>query len=734
MNRRAEIATRHRLLVLVVFTLAQLLFSPSAPEALPAPGALTEPFGLQGLGGNCLDVQFANPNPETPVDNGKCNGSQAQVFRFVGSTIRSVWGQCLDVLRGDAAAGALDWTTCNGTASQNWHQVGQQILGLSAKCLDVQFGNSAPGATVDLASCNGTPAQNWQVINAPTILNGVGSKCLDVINSNTQPGARLQIFECNRGRNAQLFTFTAAGEIRNSAGLCLDLMFGNAQAGQVQMTTCNGTSSQQWLRQGRELRGPNSPQGLFGNCLSTVASYNANSPLLEAGADHTAVGLAPCSGVEAQQWLTSDLFQNGPSTLVIITSEGFQDTFASFIAHKNSIGIASTLLTMKSIDQDFPASDDALSLKKAIEFYYRNYGTNYVLLGGDTSQVPIRYRRTLDGGGITQSFVFSDLFYANLYSGHHPSSGFHGDFDSWDSNGNGLYNEQVWTDPLANPDNVDGFPDVAVGRIPAYDSTALQTILSKIIAYEMLNPALSGPGFPPSGRYGWAADACYPGSYAAVSQVATGIGVSLSSGSAFAEETGGQCNPTLPGSGWTIDTQGWTSFLSAVNGNNFEFITYIGHGGSIGWGYYESFNAGHVAQLTNRDSVIMIAAACQTAQFANVPVSQPLTYRPSVYDSNAVNYSKPSIGSQLLFKSNGGAVVYIGENEVEQDDVGTNFAQILFSQRNNGYSRLGDVWRMALQVWFNNNFDTPGFDPHFSPPRIFGGTMNLLGDPSMQLP
>lgn len=54
-------------------------------------------------------------------------------------------------------------------------------------------------------------------------------------------------------------------------------------------------------------------------------------------------------------------------------------------------------------------NDDALSLKYAIEDYYRNFGTKYVLLGGDSSQVPMRYRAGLDGNNVTHYFHFSDL-------------------------------------------------------------------------------------------------------------------------------------------------------------------------------------------------------------------------------------------------------------------------------------------------------------------------------------
>jgi hypothetical protein len=711
----------------LLLLLVNVVFAPSPSYALSAPLSLAGSFGLRGLGGNCLDVSYANRNPGAKVDASSCNGTPAQLFTFKNGTIQSAWGQCLEVL--NESAGTLDWGACNGTPSQVWKQAGEQIIGLNGKCLDVQYGNPAPGTAVDLAGCNSTLAQNWQIIDAPTILTAAGSKCLDILNGSTNPGARLQIYECNRGENAQLFTFTSAGEIRNHAGECLDVMYGNAPGGQVQMSACNGTDSQRWTRDDRRLISSlKSVYSLTGYCLSTVQSFNPGAPEVESGLDRTPVGVAPCSGHESQQWIAADLFQNAPATLLIVTSDAFQPSFNGFVTHKQAIGIATTVVTMSTVRSTFPANDDALSLKKAIEFYYRNYGTTYVLLGGDTSQVPIRYRRVLDGGGGTQSFIFSDLYYANLYSGHMPNYGFHGAFDTWDANGDGLYNDQSWDNPLANPDNVDGFPDIAVGRIPAYSSTVLQTILTKIIAYE------NGPGLAGI-YYGLAADACYPG-YSGISDIANSIGINQPG--AFAEETdktiNGQLCNTAP-NGWTTDTPQWGEFQSAFDKAQWSWVVYVGHGGPAGWGYYGTYNSGQIVALSNSQLYpIVVASACQTAAFAQIPQQQPLSYRPSVYDPNASQYSQPNIGSQFLFNSNGGAIAYIGENIVQQDPQGVDFTKKLFYQyKKNGYGRLGDIWRLAQQSWFDANFTTPVFDNHFAEPRIFLGTFNLLGDPSMRL-
>jgi Peptidase family C25/Ricin-type beta-trefoil lectin domain len=710
--------------LVIVFLLllnAGRIFADVTPTITHAPTGLT--VTLQGLGGNCLDVLNRNANPGAQVDNFTCNGTPAQVFALnYNGTITNFAGMCLDVLNGNATNGQLDFFNCNGTPAQQWQQRGAQITGLSGFCLDVQYGNGAPGTTVDLAQCNGTPAQDWYVINVPTRLQAAGTKCLDIIDSNTTPGAKLQIFECNGGPNAQIFTFTAANEIRNAAGECLDVMYGNAAGGQVQMWGCNGTGSQKWLRQGRTLRSSLSDgKSLFGNCLGAVNGYGPGSTAVESGLDHTPVGLVPCNANESQQWIAPELYVFGPATLLIVTSEALAPTFADFSVHKRLMGVPNKVLTMSQVRAAYPAPDAALSLKYAIDDYYRNFGTQYVLLGGDASHVPVRFRQVLDGGGATQTFVVSDLYYENLYTGHWPGAGFHGGFDNWDSNGNGLYDEQSWDSPLLNGDNVDGFPDVAVGRIPANNAASLSAALKKIVNYENLS------SFPPANQFGWAADACFSGAYGYVQSLSKNVG-----GLSYAEEINPSQGCPAPASGFSADTSNWNMLQTAVQNGDFEWLTYIGHGGPGAWGYNGSWNSSQVSQLTNQYQPVVFSVACQTAQWENWILLAPLSYRPPVYDPNGGASSSTNIGTEWIVQPKGGAVAYIGENIVMEDDAGTAFVGYMFGQHANGFARLGDMWRMAQQQYFDANFYNPGYDNHFSAPRIYLGVVNLLGDPSMR--
>lgn len=166
-------------------------------------------------------------------------------------------------------------------------------------------------------------------------------------------------------------------------------------------------------------------------------------------------------------------------------------------------------VSIASISAYFRGVDDPESIKKAIYYAHANLSTKYVMLVGDAHWFPVRfmfyhnlgnqYPGTGSGPNNPAAFVpckpaggdyfASDLYYANLYhhNGHYPTLT-NGPFDNWDANGNGLYNEATWIVPTAltttNPDNVDGYPDIAVGRVPAHSAADVAAYVNKIISYE----------------------------------------------------------------------------------------------------------------------------------------------------------------------------------------------------------------------------------------------------------
>jgi hypothetical protein len=66
-----------------------------------------------------------------------------------------------------------------------------------------------------------------------------------------------------------------------------------------------------------------------------------------------------------------------------------------------------------------------------------------------------------------------DLYYADIYKEG-------GVFDNWDSNGNGVFAE--WKG--FKKDNLDLYPDVALGRLACRNSREVKSVVDKIINYE----------------------------------------------------------------------------------------------------------------------------------------------------------------------------------------------------------------------------------------------------------
>jgi len=124
-------------------------------------------------------------------------------------------------------------------------------------------------------------------------------------------------------------------------------------------------------------------------------------------------------------------------------------------------------------------------VKRKINDGYLHKGTRYVMIAGDGSQVPVRFRFV----GLSQSpftgasFNMSDLYYANLFRNHDAYGNSTLTFDNWDANGNGLFNEE-YLGTTVNPDSVDGYPDVALGRVLAATPTDMTTYVNKVITYE----------------------------------------------------------------------------------------------------------------------------------------------------------------------------------------------------------------------------------------------------------
>ncbi|MBD3368079.1 MAG: hypothetical protein GF405_07915, partial [Candidatus Eisenbacteria bacterium] len=112
-------------------------------------------------------------------------------------------------------------------------------------------------------------------------------------------------------------------------------------------------------------------------------------------------------------------------------------------------------------------SDTAERIRMFLQDAYATWGTTYVLLGGDTNVVPVRYAWTGYYGGDS---IPADLYFSDLDG-------------NWNGDGDDLFGEA--DRGITSPgDSVDLYPDILVGRAPVTDAVGAEVFVDKCLTYE----------------------------------------------------------------------------------------------------------------------------------------------------------------------------------------------------------------------------------------------------------
>ncbi len=152
---------------------------------------------------------------------------------------------------------------------------------------------------------------------------------------------------------------------------------------------------------------------------------------------------------------------------VIVTSSEFEPYFQELADWKTQKGVPAVVRTVSWIDANYPGGcDSAERIRFFLKDAYASWGTTYVLLGGDTEIVPVRYGRTSYYGG---QDIPVDLYYSDL------DGNWNGDGDA--SFGEGYISEEIMGD------GVDLYADVFVGRAPVSNLVEVEAFLARCVAY-----------------------------------------------------------------------------------------------------------------------------------------------------------------------------------------------------------------------------------------------------------
>ena len=179
-----------------------------------------------------------------------------------------------------------------------------------------------------------------------------------------------------------------------------------------------------------------------------------------------AAGYAPITVTETRGPFvpaSAPSLEGSPVDYVIITPASLAVSMDSLATWKTAKGVPTVVKTVEWIEANYRrGTDRAETIRFFIQDAYEKWGVQWVLLAGDTPEIPARYfYSTYYFGG---SSIPCDLYFAAL------DGDFNADHDA-------LFGEQ----PADNPDL---YPEVYAGRLPVSTPQAALTVVSKIKHYE----------------------------------------------------------------------------------------------------------------------------------------------------------------------------------------------------------------------------------------------------------
>ena len=186
-----------------------------------------------------------------------------------------------------------------------------------------------------------------------------------------------------------------------------------------------------------------------------------------------AVGILVFSGLSVAAITEEDAYD-----MVIIAPSEFSDELQPLVDHKNSHEVITTFKSTEEIYNEYDAYDEAEEIKYFIKDAIEDWSIDYVLLVGSVYKIPIRttWFSEEHHGNYWNETILTDLYYSDIYDEH-------GQFCSWDSDGDGKYGENSEDSP-GSDDIVDLYPDVHIGRLACENGKDVKTIVEKIINYE----------------------------------------------------------------------------------------------------------------------------------------------------------------------------------------------------------------------------------------------------------
>ena len=369
-----------------------------------------------------------------------------------------------------------------------------------------------------------------------------------------------------------------------------------------------------------------------------------------------------------------------PVEYVIITNSAMAPAFQALADWKTQKGVQAVVRTLEWVAATYPPGvDRAEQLRFFLADAYANWGTLWVLLGGDSDVIPVRY--ATHALGLPPELIPTDLYYGALDG-------------NWNGDGDAQFGEGL---PPGFPDGGDAadlVPELMVGRATVSTPEQAAIFADKVIDYET-GIATGGGG--------------YPGSVLL-------LGERLSpalDGALFCE----QVRARLPAGLRVVRMyENYTAYPGALpEGRDrvldsldvgFGLVHHVGHGFrntmSVGQGALD--NADIDAMVNGNRGSVLYAVNCSSTAF----------------DFNA-------IGERFLKNPGGGGVAYIGSTRLgftgDSGDFQNAFYDLLFGQN---VVAIGQALALSKLPFLAESVSE-------TPARWLTFSILLLGDPEMPI-
>ncbi len=373
---------------------------------------------------------------------------------------------------------------------------------------------------------------------------------------------------------------------------------------------------------------------------------------------------------------------------LVITTNALKSAFTPLLTHRASSaggGFTTYITTVEDIASGQSGRDLAEKMRNYIKGCYTNYGTQYVVLGGDadgpqaSQAVPTR-GCPATVGSYSDSYIPTDYYYACLDG-------------TWDNDNDNIFGES--TDGVSGGD-IDWLAEVAVGRIPADTTQEVQNAINKIIAYDTASAPykalLVGENLDSTPTWGGdKMDYVY-------------------------EAMNAMPRDTLYDRDAASNDWPKSELISLLSGNAYSIVFHLGHSNVT---YNMKMSNSDLDSITNTKYQFIYSQGCYSNSYDG---------RTTTVGSYS---SSDSIGEDFLVRNTKNAFAYIGNSRYGW----YNFGQVYNGASNLVHRRFAEaVFQSSIRrLGPANNQSKASLNYSDGVYRWLGFEINLMGDPASQL-